>query len=548
MEKSDVIVIWGTNAVATQVNLMTHVTRARKEHGAKIVAIDIYPTETMRQADLALQLKPGSDGALACAVMHVAFRDGFADREYMARYADDPQGLEAHLKTRTPKWASEITGLAVEQIEEFAALVGRNKRTFFRLGYGFSRQRNGAANMHAASCIPVVTGAWAHEGGGALQSSSSVYKLEKTLIEGLDARDERVRRLDQCRLGAILTGDAEALKGGGPVKAMLIQNTNPMVVVPNQAKVRRGFCREDLFVVVHEQFMTDTARYADVVLPATMFLEHDDLYTAGAHQHLQFAAKAIEPPKDCRSNHEVICALAHRLGAKHRGFSMTPRDIIDATLRASGRGTLAELEAARWIDCQPPFEEAHFLNGFAHQDKKFHLRADWPNVPCANDGLRGAWRELPSFPDHWPVNEAADEEHPFKLATSPARSFLNSSFNQTATSRAKELRPCALMHPADAAELGLSEGDVVKVGNARGAVRLHVKLNPTGSRGLIVSEGLWDNRDFLDGEGINTLTNDESVAPFGGAAFHDVRVWARAERAAARGEGGAVLPAPVGVL
>ena len=196
---------------------MTHVTRARKEHGAKIVAIDIYPTETMRQADLALQLKPGSDGALACAAMHVAFRDGFADREYMARYADDPEGLEAHLKTRTPKWASEITGLSVEQIEEFAALVGRNKRTFFRLGYGFSRQRNGAANMHAASCVPVVTGAWAHEGGGALQASSSVYKLDKTLIEGLDARDERVRRLDQCRLGAILTrrrGSAEGRRPG----------------------------------------------------------------------------------------------------------------------------------------------------------------------------------------------------------------------------------------------------------------------------------------------------------------------------------------------
>jgi anaerobic selenocysteine-containing dehydrogenase len=271
-----------------------------------------------------------------------------------------------------------------------------------------------------------------------------------------------------------------------------------------------------------------------------MFLEHDDLYTASAHQHLQFAPKAIEPPQDCRSNHEVVCALAGRLGAKHRGFSMTPREIIDETLRISGRGTLAEMEAARWIDCQPPFEEAHFLNGFAHHDKKFHFCADWPNVPYANDGMRGAWRELPSFPDHWPVNEAADEEHPFKLATSPARSFLNSSFNQTATSRAKEVRPCALMHPADAAELGLGEGDIVKLGNARGELRLHVKLNPAGSRGLVVSEGLWDNREFLDGEGINTLTNDESVAPFGGAAFHDVRVWARAEPAAADGNDTAV--------
>ena len=352
--KSDCVVIWGTNAVATQVNLMTHAIRARKERGAKIVAIDIYDNETMRQADLALRLKPGTDGALACAVMHVLFRDGWADRDYMARHTDDPQGLEAHVRPRDPCWASAITGLAVEDIEAFAALVGRNKRTFFRLGFGFTRQRNGASNMHAAVCIPAVTGAWAHEGGGALHSNSGIYKLDKTLIEGLDARDTSVRRLDQSRIGAILTGEAEALKGGGPVKAMVIQNTNPMVVAPDQAKVRRGFCREDLFTCVHEQFLTDTARHADIVLPATMFLEHDDLYTGGGHQFLQFGGKAIEPPEGCRSNHEVICALAKRLGAEHPGFQMSAREIVELDVarfrprdagRTRGRA-LARLPAA----------------------------------------------------------------------------------------------------------------------------------------------------------------------------------------------------------
>ena len=527
MTKSDVIVIWGTNAVATQVNLMTHVTRARKENGATIVAIDIYPTETMRQADLALQLRPGTDGALACAVMHVLFRDGLADRGYMARFTDAPEALEAHLAERSPAWASAITGLAVEEIEAFAALVGRHKRTFFRLGYGFSRQRNGAANMHAALCIPAVTGAWAHEGGGALHASSAVYKLDRSLIEGLDARDESVRRLDQSRIGPVLTGDSEALRGGGPVKAMLIQNTNPMVVAPDQEKVRRGFARDDLFVCVHEQFMTDTARQADIVLPATMFLEHDDIYTASAHQFLQFAPKAIAPPPGCRSNHEVICALAARVGAEHRGFAMSPREIVDETLRLSGRGSLADLEAARWFDCQPPFEAAHYLNGFAHPDGKFHFRADWPATPFDHNGLVGEWRGLPSLPDHWAVNESADESHPFKLATSPARNFLNTSFNGTPTSVAREGRPTALMHPGDLAALGLAEGDIVRLGNARGRIRLHVKACPEATRGVIVSEGLWENRDFLDGRGVNTLTGADSVAPFGGAAFHDIRVWAR---------------------
>ena len=310
---------------------------------------------------------------------------------------------------------------------------------------------------------------------------------------------------------------------------MLIQNTNPLVVAPDQEKVRQGFAREDLFVCVHEQFMTDTARFADVVLPATMFLEHDDIYTASAHQFLQFAPKAIDPPDECRSNHDVISALARRLGAVHRGFDMSPREIIDEALRVSGRGTLAELEAARRLDCQPPFETAHFLDGFAHSDGKFHFWADWPNVPYDNDGLCGPWRGLPSLPDHWAVDEGADEAHPFKLATSPARNFLNSSFNQTATSLAREGRPSALMHPEDMMELGLSEGDIVRLGNARGEIRLHVRPSAGATRGVIVSEGLWDNRDFLDGRGVNTLTGADSVAPFGGAAFHDVRVWARAD-------------------
>ena len=531
IEKADCVVIWGTNAVATQVNLMTHVMRARKQRGAKIVVIDIYDNETMRQADMALKLKPGTDGALACAVMHVLFRDGLADREYMARYADAPEALEAHLATRTPAWAAAITGLTVGEIEAFATLVGNTKRTFFRLGYGFSRQRNGAANMHAALCIPAVTGAWAHEGGGALHASSAVYQLDKTLNEGLDVRDESVRRLHQSRIGAVLTHEREALAGGGPVKALLIQNTNPMVVAPDQDKVRRGFSRDDLFTVVHEQFLTDTAVMADIVLPATMFLEHDDLYTASAHQYLQFGAKVIEPPPGCRSNHEVVCELARRLGAEHRGFGLSPREIIDDMLRVSGRGTLAELEAGRWLDCRPAFTAAHYLDGFGHADGKFHFRADWANAPYANNGLKGNWADMPTLPDHWPVNEASDLKHPFKLATSPARSFLNSSFNGTASSRAREGRPTALVHPDDSARLGVGDGDILRLGNGRGTVRLHVRLSEAVRPGVIVSEGLWENRDFLDGRGINTLTSDESVAPFGGAAFHDVRVWAKAEAA-----------------
>ena len=331
----------------------------------------------MKQADIKIILRPGTDGAFACGVMHVLFREGYADRAYMAKYTDCPDELEAHLKTRTPEWASAICGVPVAEIEAFARAVGETKRTFFRMGYGFTRSRNGATQMHAALCIPAVTGAWQYEGGGAFFNNYALWRFNESIIEGHDALDRKTRWLDQCKIGRILTGDAEALKGGGPIKAMLIQNTNPVTVAPEQNLVRKGFAREDLFMVVHEQFMTETAQMADIVLPATMFMEHDDLYYGGGHQHISVGPKLIDPPGECRSNHEVLQGLARRLKISHPGFEMTPRELIDATLKLSGHGDIAGLEADIWRDLQPDFRTSHYLDGFAHADKKFHFKADW---------------------------------------------------------------------------------------------------------------------------------------------------------------------------
>ncbi len=525
--KSDCVVIWGTNAVSTQVNVMTHAARARKERGAKIVAIDIYRNATMEQADLALCLRPGTDGALACAVMHILFRDGFADWPYLEKYTDCPRELEAHLRTRDPQWASAITGLSVEDIEAFARLIGTTQKTFFRLGYGFSRQRNGAVNMHAASCIAAITGAWQYEGGGAFHNNAAIFHWNQRTVEGLDMIDPSVRVLDQSRIGAILNGEPDALCEGGPVKAMLIQNTNPASVAPDQTRVKQGFAREDLFVCVHEQFLTETAALADIVLPATMFMEHDDIYSGGGHQYVEFAGKLIDPPGECRSNHDVICALAKRLGLAQPAFDMSPRELADINLRESGLPALAELVEHNWIDVQPDFRTAHFLDGFAWPDKKFHFRVDWPNVPYGNIGAAGPWRDMPALPDHWPVNEAADAAHPFKLATSPSRSFLNSTFNETSSSLSREKEPCVLIHPEDALAQGIVDGSIVEMGNTRGVVRLRARFFDGVQRGVAISEGIWPNAAFVDGKGINTLTSAAPVAPFGGAAFHDNKVWVR---------------------
>jgi anaerobic selenocysteine-containing dehydrogenase len=528
MAKSDLVVIWGTNAVNTQVNVMTHAVRARKERGAKIVAVDVYMNGTMEQADLPVLVRPGTDAALACAVMHCLFRDGKADRDYLQRYTDVPAELEAHVRERSPAWASRITGCDVETIEAFARLVGERQRAYFRLGYGFSRSRNGAVNMHAASCIAAVTGAWRYEGGGAFHNNGDIYHWNKGMIEGHDVRDSAVRVLDQSRIGPILDGEAEGLAGGPPVTGLFIQNTNPVSVAPEQTRVKRGFAREDLFTCVHEQFMTETAKMADVVLPATMFMEHDDVYQGGGHQYIILGPKLIEPPGQCRSNHEVVCALAARVGARHPGFTMTPRELIDWTLIKSGWGTLAELEETHWIDCQPDFATAHYLDGFAWPDRKFRFKPDWPTVPFPRQGRPvGPFQTMPGLPDHWGAIEEADAQHPFRLATSPARSFLNSTFTETPTSRSTEQRPHVMIHPDDAAALGIAHGDKVVLGNRRGEVRLHATVFAGVRRGVLIAESVFPNASFEDGRGINTLTGADSIAPFGGAAFHDNHVWVK---------------------
>jgi anaerobic selenocysteine-containing dehydrogenase len=533
MAKSDCIVVWGTNAVVTQINVMTHAVRARKERGAKIVVIDVYDNATMKQADMGLIVKPGTDGALACAVMHVLFRDGLADRDYLEKYTDDPSGLEAHLRTRTPEWAAKITGLSTGEIEAFARLVGTTKRTFLRLGYGFSRQRNGAVNMHAALCIAAVTGAWQYEGGGAFHSNSDIFKLDKSEIEGRSLMDPRIRHLDQSRIGPILTGAADALNGGPPVTAMLIQNTNPANVAPEQRLVKQGLLRDDLFACVHEQFMTDTAKLADVVLPATMFMEHDDIYRGGGHQHIILGPKLIEPPQGPRTNHYVIEELAKRLGVAHLpGFGLTEKQHIDVMLGKRGLGSFETFKEERWADVQPGFEEAHFLGGFGHADGKFRFKPDWtgtvaPTKPPKSIGIQGNYRALPEFPDHVDLIEVADEEHPFRLSTSPARSFLNSTFTETPSSRSREGRPELTIHPDDAAALGLAAGDRVEIGNRRGEVVLHVRLFDGVKRGVVIAEGVWPNSAHERGEGINVLTGSDAVAPYGGVAFHDNKVWVR---------------------
>jgi anaerobic selenocysteine-containing dehydrogenase len=518
---SDLIVVWGCNPVHTQVNFMHWAQKARRARGARLVVVDPYRTPTAEKADMHLAIKPGTDGALACAVMHVLFAEGLADRAYLARHTDFSPAVEAHLASRTPRWAAAITGLSAEEIVAFARLYGSARASFLRAGHGFTRQRNGAAAMHAVSCLPAVTGAWQARGGGALYGQIALYGLDRGFLNGLDRPVPAARTLDMAAIGRALEGEKAALRDGPKVAAMLIQSTNPAMVAPESAAVRRGFLREDLFVCVHEQFMTDTARLADIVLPATMFPEHDDLYQASGHTFLQAARAAVEPPGECRSNHEFIGGLAARLGVEHPAFGMDAAALADRLLRDSGKPGFNDLLDAGGLDCALPFEKAHFLDGFGHADGRFHFMPDWSAI-----GPKHA--AMPAFPDHLAVIEDVSEDMPFRLVPAPARHFLNSSFTETASSRAGQGgRPTVLVHPGPAKSLGIGDGDLVRLGNRRGSVRLHARVTDDVPPGTLVVESQWPNACFVDGLCINALVGAEPGYPNGGAAYHDTAVCLR---------------------
>jgi anaerobic selenocysteine-containing dehydrogenase len=518
MAESDVIVVWGGNPVNTQVNVMNYIAKARKARAAKLIVVDPYLTRTAQKADQHLMLKPGTDGALACAVMHVLFRDGFADREYINQYTSGVEQLEQHLSAKTPQWAAQITGLSVDEITQFAHTYGASQASFMRLGYGFSRSRNGAVNMHAASCLPAITGAWKIRGGGALYGNSSIYTLDRSLITGSDVASTQTRILDQSRIGQVLAGNPDDLQGGPQVMALLIQNTNPAVVAPETNTVLQGLARDDLFTVVHEHFLTDTAMYADVLLPATMFTEHDDLYQSSGHTYLQVAKKLIDAPEHCRSNHWLVCQLASRLGLNHPGFDLTEWELIDRTLKNSAMPEAQTLYEQGGYDCAPAFNDEQFLNGFDTPDKRFHFKPDWSSVGPHSAGM-------PTLPDHWACNDIAKAKHPYRLVAAPARQFLNTTFSESPWARKAEKRPHVKIHPEDLIELCAAEGELVRLGNDQGEVSVRALAFSGVQRGTVVVEGLWRNTDFAGGVGINVLVSAEPGKPNGGAVFHDTAIW-----------------------
>jgi anaerobic selenocysteine-containing dehydrogenase len=514
MVGADLIVLWGVNAAYTTINVMTLVKQARKR-GARVVVIDPYRTPTAAEADDHLMVRPGTDTALALAVMNVLIEEGRTDRDYIARATHGYDRLAEHVRAWSPERAAPIVGLEPEAIVALARRYGASPRTFIRVGIGLSRHDNGGMACRTIACLPALTGAYADPHGGALLSSSGAFGFAYGVLERPDLLPTPApRTINMIHLGRVLT-DPELAP---PVKALYVYNSNPAAVCPNQTLVLQGLAREDLFTVVHEQVLTDTAHYADLVLPATMSLEHEDLYSAYGHFHLQLARPVLPPAGEARSNWEVFGMLARALGVAREHYAKTSEAVIreflaggDETVRGI---TYEQLCAEGSVRVNLPRPYLPFARGAPTRSGK---------VEFYSESL--AARGLPPLPTYVPLQEGPSNvdlarTYPLQCIVPPNRFFLNSSFSQSERLRSRQQAPTVLIAPDDATRRGIADGDLVRVFNGRGASRFTARVTDATRAGVVVVEGIWWHRFHPGGRGVNALTSDRVADMGGGPVFH----------------------------
>ena len=514
MVGADLVVLWGINAAYSSINVMTLVKQARGR-GAWVVAVDPYRNSTVRQADEHLMVRPGTDSALALAIMHVLIEEGLVDQEYVARATLGYDRLAAHVRGYAPAAVADIVGLPTETIVRFARRYGASPRSFIRIGIGLSRHDNGGMTCRTLACLPALTGAYADPHGGALLSSSQAFDFSMRLLERPDLlRRPAPRVINMIHLGRVLTDQALT----PPVRALYVYNSNPAAVCPHQSLVMQGLARDDLFTVVHEQIMTDTARHADLVLPATTALEHVDLYGSYGHLYVQLAEPVMPPAGEARSNWEVFRALAGALGVAEEHYARTEEQFIREILATGGPATRditwEGLREAGFVRLNVPRPYVPFADGAPTPSGK---------VEFYSERLMRAG--LPPLPTYVPLREGPDNpelagRYPLQCIVPPNRFFLNSSFSQSTRLRSRQRGADVLVAPADAAHRAIGEGDEVRVFNGRGEARFRARITEDTRPGVIVIEGVWWHRFQPGSRNVNVLTSDRVVDMGGGPAFH----------------------------
>ena len=514
MVGADLVVLWGVNAAYSTINVMTLVRQAR-ERGAYLVVIDPYRTPTALQADEHLMVRPGTDGALALAVMHVLVTEGLLDRDYIERATLGFPELADHLKGYPPEEIAPIVGLPAETIVRFARRYGATRRTFIRAGIGLSRHDNGGMTCRTLACLPALTGAYADPHGGALLSSGGAFELDFTAFERPDLMPAPTRVINMIQLGRALTDATLA----PPVKALYVYSSNPAAVCPNQELVLRGLARDDLFTVVHEQVLTDTAHYADVVLPATTSMEHLDVYRSFGHFYLQLAEPVMAPVGEARSNWDVCAALAEAVGlpAAAAHYARGP----EAAVRRALAGGAPSVRAVTWERLR---EEKTVRLDLPRPYRPFADGAPTPSGKVEFVSAALARQGLPALPTWTPLTEGPQRgdvgRYPLQCIVPPNRFFLNSSFSQSERLRRRQGTPTVMMAAEDAAARTIADGDIVRVESARGAARFTARITDATRPGVVVIEGIWWHRFHPGGRGVNVLTDDRVADMGGGPAFH----------------------------
>jgi len=508
--KARTIVLWGANVVSTNSHLVPFLKEARRR-GARIFAVDVYENRTARFADRFLRVRPGSDGVLAMAIAGELFRRGAADLDYLSRYVEGWEAFREAALGYSLEEAARSSGLSVSEIEDFITALVQGAPQLFRVGYGMTRHESGGAAMMAVLALPVVLGAWRHEGGGALLSTSGGFRLNKARLEGLhfwkNARPKGyfrpnpyARHVNQIQLGRALTELRDP-----QVAALFVFNANPAATAPNAGLVRKGLLREDLFTVVLENAMSDTARYADYLLPATHPLEHADLYTSYGHYWISWSEPVAPPPGEARPNTWVFAELAKRLGLELPELEEPP-----------------EKTARELLDTSHPFL---VIFDFARlrEEGSLKLALPRPFLPYAEGRPDGGRLKLPV-----PHFARAEPEpgYSYRLLTPPAHHFLNTSFGMIESLRAAEGgEPQVWVHPEDAAREGLAEGGFAELESPRGRIVRRVRVTEAVQPGVLVLEGTWRAADAPDGKSANELTPDGPSDLGGGSAFN--ATWVR---------------------
>ena len=522
---SRVIINWGSNTAVTNSHLWAIMHQARKA-GAKIITIDPYRSSTAAKSDWWLPIRPGTDAALALAIMHIIFRERWEDDDYLDRHCLGTRELVQRVAEYTPKHVASITGLAVADIEKLASDYALSHTehggpSFIRLNYGLQRHGGGAMAVRTIVCLPALIGSWKYPGGGALLSTSKMFPFNNGYLEKPNLIPSGTRTINMVQLAEALHGELP----GPPVRGLYVYNSNPAMVAPDQSRVRRGLEREDLFTVVHEQFQTDTADYADILLPATTQLEQFDIHNSYGHLYVQVNEPAIAPIGESKPNTDVFRLLAKAMGFESSLFEISDRELAEQAMRKPDGTTPPEFEG---ITLERLAAEGPIRLNVAEEFLPF-AQGEFPtrSGKCEFFSERMAELGFDPLPMYIPPHEDPQTKpelaakYPLQMLSPPAAPFMNSTFVNMDFQRKQAGEPTLEIHPSDAAKRGILHGETVRIFNDRGAFTAKAVVGETVPIGTVVTLGLWWKRYTGSDANCNATTSTALTDMGGGATFFD---------------------------